>query len=106
MRKIKINKWKAKIAEGQEKDEDLLMALSVLLGNKKPEEIPRGLDKFRLFNRLSKSFDKADKSGTLTLEESDYSFLKDMIEKDVPSIWGMNQDLTQAIEDFLNAKSE
>lgn len=106
MRKIKINKWKAKIAEGKEQDEDLLMAINLLLGNKRPEEIPKGLDKFRLFNRLVQAFDKADKSGTLVLEEMEYSFIKEMIEKDVPSVWGMNSNLSQAIEDFLNAKQE
>ena len=106
MRKIKINKWKSKDRTGSEIDEDLLMALNVLLGNKRPEEIPKGLDKFRLFNRLSKAFEKADKSGTLVLEESDYSFLKEMVEKDVPSIWGMNEGLNQAIEDFLDTKQE
>ena len=106
MRKIKLNKWKAKDREGKEIDEDLLMALNVLLGNKRPEEIPRGLDKFRLFNRLNKAFDKADKSRELVLEESDYSFLKDMVEKDIPCIWGMNENLSKAIEDFLNTKQE
>lgn len=106
MRKIKINSWKAKIAEGKEANENLLIALNVLLGNKRPEEIPKGLDKFRLFNRLTKAFDKADKTKELVLEEMDYSFLKNMIEKDVPSIWGMNENLSKAIEDFLDAKEQ
>lgn len=106
MRKIKINNWKAKLPSGEEKEENLLMAFNVLIGNKRPEEIPRGLDKFRLFNRLVKAFDKADKSGELMLEESDYSFLKSMVEKDIPSVWGMNEDLSKAFEEFLNTKEE
>jgi hypothetical protein len=106
MRRIKLNKWKAKDREGNDQDEDLLMALNVLLGNKKPEDIPRGLDKFRLFHRLAKAFDKADESRELVLEEADYSFLKEMVEKDVPSVWGMNENLSEALEDFLNAKQE
>ena len=106
MRKIKINTWKAKIAEGKEIDESLLIALNLLLGNKRPEDLPRGLDHFRLFSRLSKAFEKAEETGELVLEETDYSFLKASIEKDVPSVWGMNKDLGQAIEDFLNAKQE
>ena len=116
MRKIKIEEWKANVPKfgedgktiigTEQKGENLLTALNVLLASKKPEEIPRGLDKFRLFGRLSKSFEKADKSKILSLEEGDYSFLKNMIEKDVPSLWGMNENLSKAIEDFLNAKEE
>lgn len=114
MRKIKIETWKAnipkfdgdKIVGTEEKDENLLTALNVLLGSKKPEEIPRGLDKFRLFGRLSKAFIKADEKGILHLEEADYSFLKQMVEKDIPSVWGFNEKLMNAIELFLNAKQE
>ena len=106
MRKIKIEKWKSKIADNKEIDEDLLVVLNVLIGNKRPEEVPRGLDKFRLFNRVTRAFEKADKTGILELEEFDYSFLKDTIEKDVPSTWGMNPNISKAIEEFLNAKQE
>lgn len=106
MRRIKITTWKARISEDKEADENLLVALNVLLGNKKPEEMPRGLDKHRLFNRLLKAFEKAEKTKVLELEEMDYSFLKEMIEKDIPAIWGMNKNLSEAIEAFLNAKQE
>ena len=114
MRKIKINTWKSKvpvyedekIVGTEEKDEDLLVALNVLIGNKKPEEMPRGIDKHRMFNRLSKAFDKADKTKVLELEEIDYKFLKETIEKDIPASWGMNQNISDAVEDFLGAKLE
>ena len=116
MRKIKLEKWKSNVPvygeDGitvvgtKEKDEDLLTALNVLIANKKPEEMPRGIDKFRLFGRLSKAFEKADKSRVLELEEIDYSFLKGSIEKDCPASWGMNQNISKAIEAFLEAKSE
>lgn len=106
MRKIKIAKWKATDREGKEVDETLLSALNVLISNKKPEDLPRGLDKFRLYNKLAKAFEKAEKSNILELEEAEYSFLKDTIEKDIPSIWGSNKDISQAIESFLEAKIE
>ena len=112
MRKIKIEKWKSnvpvyegeKIVGSKEKDESLLTALNVLIVNKKPEDMPRGLDKFRLFGRLSKAFEKAEKTEVLELEEADYSFLKDTLEKDIPSSWGMNLNISKAIEDFLNTE--
>uniref|UniRef100_A0A6M3IQI8 Tail assembly chaperone n=1 Tax=viral metagenome TaxID=1070528 RepID=A0A6M3IQI8_9ZZZZ len=114
MRKIKIEKWKSKVPkydEGkivgtEDKDEDLLIAFNVLIANKKPEEMPRGLDKFRTFGRLSKAFEKADETGFLELEEADYKFLKDSIEKDVPASWGMNANIMKAMEEFLDAKAE
>lgn len=106
MRKVKIEKWKSRMPDGTEAEENLLMALNVLIANKKPEDIPRGIDKFRLFGRIAKAFEKAEKTKILELEEADYSFLKKAIESDVPSVWGMNPELTKAIESFLNAKEE
>ena len=90
----------------EEKDETLLDAINVLIANKKPEDMPRGLDNFRTMSRLSKAFEKADNSGILELEEVDYKFIKDDLEKNVPSAWGMNQNIMKAVESFLDAKSE
>jgi len=114
MRRIKIQSWKSKvpiyedgkIVGSEEKDETLLDALNVLIANKDPKEMPRGLDHFRTFNRLSKAFDKAEKTKVLELEETDYSFLKSSIEKDTPASWGMNTSISEAIEGFLEAKEE
>jgi len=68
--------------------------------------MPRGLDNFRTMSRLSKAFEKADASGLLELEEVDYKFIKDDLEKNIPSTWGMNQNIMKAVESFLDAKSE
>jgi len=107
MRKIKLaNKWKSKDFSGNLVEEDLLAALNVLITNKKPEDMPRGLDKFRTFGRLSKAFEKADKSRVLELEEADYKFLKDSIESEVPSSWGLSPNISKAIEEFLEAKEQ
>lgn len=106
MRKIQIEKWKAKLLDGQEIEENLLSALNALLIAKRPEDMPKGLDNFRLMNRLVKAFDKAEESGILELEEVEYSLLKHTIEKDIPSIWGSNKNITKAIDLFLEAKQE
>lgn len=106
MRHIKVENWKIVNQEGKEGEENILLALNVLIANKRPEEMPRGLEKFRLFNKLSKAFEKAEESKELVLEEAEYKFLKDTIEKDIPSIWGANKNLSEAIEAFLNAKEE
>ena len=115
MRKIKIEKWKSKVPkydeEGkivgtEDKDETLLDAINVLIANKKPEEMPRGLDNFRTMSRLSKAFEKADESGILELEEVDYKFIKDDLEKNIPSTWGMNENIMKAVEEFVNVEQE
>ena len=115
VKKIKIESWKAKVpifgednkvVGSKEIDENLLVALNNLIAAKKPEEIPRGLDKFRLFGRLAKAFDKAEKTKILEIDDSDYDFLKKTVEKDIPSVWGFNEPLAKAIEDFLNIKDE
>ena len=113
MRRIKINSWKSnvpkrdkegKIVGAEEAEENLLMAINVLIANRKPEQMPRGIDKFRTMGRIAKAFDKAEKSKELVLEETDYKFLKDAIESDILASWGMNENLNKAFEDFLNAE--
>ena len=116
MRKIKLEKSKSQvpvygedgqtIVDTKEQDEDLLTVLNHLISSKRPEEMPRGLDKFRLFSRLAKAFDKADKSRILELEDVDYTFLKESIEKDMPASWGMNQNISKAVEGVLEVKLE
>jgi len=115
LRKIKIEKWKARIpvtnekgvvVDSKEMDEDLLVALNNLIGSKKPEEMPRGIDKFRLFSKLSLAFEKAEKTGVLELETREYDFLKGTVEKDIPASWGMSPNIMKAITAFLEAKDE
>lgn len=105
MKSIKVDSWKEASQEGVENEVNLIQLLSVLVSNKKPADIPKGIDKFRLFNRIGKAFDKAMKTKTLELEEGDYTFLKDTIEKEVPCTWGMNKEISGAVEAFLNAET-
>lgn len=105
MRKIKLESWKAKNPEGKETEENLCDVLNVLIANKKPEDMPRGLDKARMFNRLVKAFDESKKTKELVLEETDYNFLKEAVEKDIPSVWGGNSNIMSAIETFLEIKN-
>jgi len=106
MRKIKLVAWKAALPNGEFRDEDLLAAINVLVGAKKPEEIPRGIAAFQIMGNIAKAFDKALETQVLELEEREYKFLKDTIERDVPSTWALNKNISQAINDFLSAKEE
>jgi len=106
MRKINISEWTVRDAEGKEGKENLLQVLSILVTNKKPEELPRGLEQFKLFNKLVKAFEKAEATKVLELEEKEYQFLKNTIDRDIPSIWGTNASIVSAIDLFYNAKEE
>lgn len=105
MRKIEVKTWKATL-NGKEIDEGSLMLFTSLLSGASPEEMPRGLDQFRLFNRISTAFGEAEKTKVLSLEEGDYSFMKAQIEKNIPAIFGMNANIAEAIDAFINAKQE
>ena len=87
-------------------DENTLVALTSIINMKDSNQMPKGLDNFRIMNRLSKAFDKAEKTNVLKLENLDYKFLKDLIEHDIPSNWGRNQDISNAVEAFLNPNEE
>lgn len=106
MRKIKVSKWKVTVEGQKPVEESLLIALNALVATRDPNKMQRGIEKFRILGRIAKAFDKAENDGTLTLEETDYTFLKDIVEEDVPSTWAMNKNLSNAIETFLSAKEE
>lgn len=105
MKKIPIVKWKAKDEKGNDADESILEVFNVLINTKNPAEMPKGLDNFRLMHRIVKAFDEAQKTGELTLEDRDYLFLKNLIEKDIPSIWGSNPNILKAVDSFLEIKA-
>lgn len=104
MRKIEVKKWIERDKEGNEHKVNMLVLLSSMVAGRKPEETPRGIDKFRLYGRIAKVFNKADKTGIMELEETDYAFLKESLEKNIMSTWAMNPDINEAVEEFLNAE--
>ena len=110
MKRIKIDRWKNKVrlpdGEVQDVEESLLVMINALINSRDPQKLPRGIDQFRLFSKVSKAFEKADKSGTLELEDATYSFLKKMIEEDIPSQWGANTKYAKAIEAFFDAEKQ
>lgn len=109
MRKIKVGKWTEPVnEEGKlaEREVTLLNVLSILVNNKKPEDMPRGFDKFRMFSKITKAFEKAEKNDVLELEDAEYLFLKKTVESDIPATWGSNPKILEAVEAFMEAKGE
>lgn len=106
MRKIPVTEWDAKTPDGAVIKENSLQILSILVINKKPEDMPRGFESFKLFNKLTKAFEDAEKSKLLVLEETEYKFLKNTIERDIPSNWGGKKEIVEAVDNFYNAREE
>jgi len=106
MRKILIKEWDVKTPDGKDIKETLIVVLGVLVQMKKPEELPRGFEQFKLFRKLSIAFEKANETKELVLEEPEYKFLKDTVLKDIPMQWAGNPNIFDAIESFINAKEE
>lgn len=106
MIKIPIKKWSVQNSEGKEIEENLLMALNVLVSNTKPEDLPRGFEQFKLFRKLIHAFEDAQKTNILSLEHKEYVFLKNIVSKEIPMQWAGNENIVEAIELFMNAKDE
>jgi Cdc6-like AAA superfamily ATPase len=98
MRDIKIHEWDV----GEEKN-NTIKVLTKLLMSVDPKNLPRGIDKFRTYNRIAQSFDKAEETGIIVLEEADYIFLREQI-NNIPALWGLDKDASISIETFLDAE--
>lgn len=106
MRKIKINTWEVNLPDGKIREESLIVVLNILISNQNPNEMPRGIDKFQIFGNIGKAFDAAKGKDVMVLEEREYSFIKELIETKVPGAWGLNPDISLAIQSFMDAKQE
>ena len=106
MRSIKVSEWISLDKDKKEVTEDLLMLLSVLVTNTAPDDMPRGYLQFQLFTKLTRAFEKAQETRVLILEDDVYKFLRNNIEKNIPSFWGTNKNIVNAIEMFMNVKEE
>jgi len=104
MKTTKIEKWSEKLQDGTEVEQTLLKVINTLLSSKDPKTLPRGIEQFRIFGRISKAFEEAEKTGILKLEDSDYNFLKNIVEEDIPANWGAIPNVNKAITAFLEAK--
>ena len=103
MRKFKVGSWE----EGPKGDKQKVTIIDViknLMNSQDPTKVPRGIDKFRTFSRLSKAFDESEKTGFVEVEQADFRFLKDLVEKDIPAKFALMSEVTDAVELMLDAE--
>lgn len=101
MRKIKVKSWK----ENGE-DQDIISLINIVLRIPDAPNSPglAGIDNFRTYSRLDGAFKKAEKTNELELQESDWVYIKDQLDKKVPASWGLMADVAEAIESFMGAE--
>lgn len=104
MRKIQLKSWEEKGPDGVTRSVNLTNILDFLISSKKPEELPKGFEGAKMFTRLIKAFNTAAEESVLILEEQDYSFLRTLVERDMPATWGKSENIMSAIESFMDAK--
>ena len=104
MKKIRLFKWSAQTPEGSTVEDNSINMIEMLLSSAPAQELPRGLEQYKLFARLSAAFEKAKTKDTLELEDADYNLMKGIIEKNIPAIWATNKDLSKAVESVLEAE--
>lgn len=106
MRKIKVEPWKslAPNKDGQQVEvkESILDVLITLLTNLKSEDMPRGIEYFRIFKNISDAIEVAEKTNELIFEEREYDFIKGLLEENVLPSWALNPNIFNAITDFLS----
>jgi hypothetical protein len=102
MKEIEIVRWVEKNEKGESIEGDLMGAIEWFVNNVDPKLMPRGIELARMVNRIGKAFDDAEKTKKLILEEGDYSFLKKLIERDIPANWGFASGAFEQVNNFLN----
>lgn len=106
MRIIKVLKWKELTSDGKKVDFDTVKTISKIISAVDPRELPMGLDSFRTMRKIDDTLRSANKSKKIKLEDTEYEFIKSLIEKSIPSVWGSSKNIYEAVDSFVNAKPE
>lgn len=102
MKSMKIVKWQAKGLDGKDSgvEQSIIDVISIVL-SKASQSMGSGIEQFRFIHRISEVFDKAEKTGVLEMDDSDYNKMADLIKNNLPSGLGFSQDIYSGVEDFL-----
>ena len=104
MREIKVLRWTELTSDGKSRDVSTIELIKILLNNRDPNKTKKGMDQYRFLRRVDVACKSAEKENILKLDEIDYSQIRTIIEEEIPPSWGMNGDIFNAIEGFLNAE--
>lgn len=99
-----VRHWSENTSDGELVNVDTAGLLEMLLKNMDVSEVPKGMETFKIFSELKETFDRSRLSDELVFTDASYIFLKNIVERSIPSSLGMNPDVVVAIGDFINAK--
>jgi hypothetical protein len=106
MRKVPFRFWKESDSDGKEVQGNNCLMIEAILASRDPQKMPKGIDQFRFFGRITKACDEAPGIGFIIFEEADYSQLKKFVEEGVPSHWAKHPDIAKAVEEFISIEQE
>lgn len=106
-RRIEIRHWKEKRANiNEEVEASTIGLITNMIAAIPPQKLPRGVESFKVVNRLQKSLEAAKDKKELVLEEDVYRFLMDHCMAEIDPRWGMMPDVSKAVLDIVYAVEE
>ena len=96
VKKIKVRRW---TTDG--KEETTMGMINALIMNTPPAELPQGIEAYRILGRIAKAFDDVTDE-ILQLDDSDYDFIKEKVDKRIPAVWAFSKEISAAVDGFLN----
>jgi hypothetical protein len=106
MKKIQIVTWEEEFLKDgkvEKTNSDTARLLAFLLNHQDPRKpMLKGMDNFRARGRIRKVLNNEDKSLYLEFLDSDYMFLKELIEEEIPAALAEEPGIIEAVDKFLN----
>lgn len=114
MYKIQIHSWNVVVRNKEETTthkENLIDAIKFLINTAKQEDLPTGIENFQIMHKLADAFDNFEKlsekdESILYLENREYTFVRNLMKKNIPAQWGMNKNLSEQINYFLTLQED
>ena len=102
MKKMNVVKWKVMDMNGKDNgvEQSIINVITIAL-SKASNSMGSGIEQFRFIHRVSEAFDRAEKTGILEIEDTDYAKITDLMKNNMPAGFGFSKDIYSAVENFL-----
>jgi len=108
MRKIKTISWletrQTANGETEEVKSNSLDLIRVMIQTVSPQRLPTGLEAYEIMKSVHESLKSAKGKDVLILEDKVYDWIEENIFPQIPAVWGLNTDLSSAIDHIINAE--
>ena len=106
MRRIKIMKWKEPSRDDPDEkiEVDTCSLIQNMVRQVPPNQLPTGLDAFKIMRSLDLSLKTAKGKEYLELEDNIFDWLDKNCFVNIPAVWGLMDEVAMAIIEITNAK--